>query len=297
MLIRRVLTQEEATLWTALSPAAQHELKAKLVSHLINEPDPSIRRKICDTVAETAMMLLDEDLWPELLPQLFEFTSSGSEMMKEAGFMIFEMLAMHIAEAFIEKFSAFCATFQQTISSPHEPTSLRLAASRAAGAVITQCEAPSAVEEFFELCAPLMGFLEFVLTANDVESTRHILSILIDIADTHPAFFRGRLQHVISSILAVASNQAFDNAVRRLCVEFCLTLAEKSPSTVRRLPENGFLTSTLPVVFGMMLEIDETAETWEARGAKASDEVTNFAVGAEALDRLIEVRCQRCTSC
>lgn len=75
-----------------LTPEAQQQLKEQLLHAVQNEQSDSIRRKICDVVAEVARNLLDDDgnnLWPEFLNFLFQCANNPSPQLKESALRMF----------------------------------------------------------------------------------------------------------------------------------------------------------------------------------------------------------------
>jgi hypothetical protein len=77
---------------------------------------------------------------------------------------------------------------------------------------------------------------------------------LIDVADIHATVFKKILQETVTLMCNTGGNTATYNNVRKLCVEFVTTLAEKCPGLCRRLPGGFFLNTVLPVVLNMLLE-------------------------------------------
>lgn len=75
-----------------MTPEAQQQLKEQLLHAVQNEQSDSIRRKICDVVAEVARNLLDDDgnnLWPEFLNFLFQCANNPSPHLKESALRMF----------------------------------------------------------------------------------------------------------------------------------------------------------------------------------------------------------------
>ncbi|KAG8035883.1 hypothetical protein G9C98_003009 [Cotesia typhae] len=75
-----------------LPPEAQDELKKQLLLSIQNEQSETIRRKICEVVAEVARNLIDDDgnnQWPEFLNFLFQCANSPVPALKESALRIF----------------------------------------------------------------------------------------------------------------------------------------------------------------------------------------------------------------
>lgn len=81
------------------SPGAQEEMKRELLLAVLGEADASIRRLLCDTIAELGMVVLEGGSWPQLMPFLHGCVSSEAPVAFEAGLLMFEYLSGHVAEA------------------------------------------------------------------------------------------------------------------------------------------------------------------------------------------------------
>lgn len=101
ILLRRVLTKDEVSLWANLQAQTQDGIKGELLKSLQEETTKSITRKVCDTVCELAAGIFEEGKWPELLPFLFQCVTAGGEPLKEAALNIFAQLAEYIGDSLV----------------------------------------------------------------------------------------------------------------------------------------------------------------------------------------------------
>lgn len=70
----------------------QVQLKEQILLAVQNEQSPSIRRRICEVVAEVARNLLDDEgnnLWPEFLNFLFQCANGPNVALKESALRMF----------------------------------------------------------------------------------------------------------------------------------------------------------------------------------------------------------------
>lgn len=91
VLLRRIYSSS-VDFYDKLAPALQEEMKNDLLQAINTEQLPTIRKKICDAVAELSRSLLDEDgynHWQELLKFLFECCNSSKSELKESALHIF----------------------------------------------------------------------------------------------------------------------------------------------------------------------------------------------------------------
>uniref|UniRef100_A0A8C6Z633 Importin 5 n=1 Tax=Nothoprocta perdicaria TaxID=30464 RepID=A0A8C6Z633_NOTPE len=94
VLLRRLLSSAFEEVYPALSPDDQTSIKTGLLLIIQLETQSSMRKKICDIVAELARNLIDEDgnnQWPEVLKFLFDSVSSQN-------------VGLHFAPGFQKKF-------------------------------------------------------------------------------------------------------------------------------------------------------------------------------------------------
>uniref|UniRef100_A0A8C0H9K6 Importin 5 n=1 Tax=Chelonoidis abingdonii TaxID=106734 RepID=A0A8C0H9K6_CHEAB len=92
VLLRRLLSSAFEEVYPALSPDVQTAIKSELLLIIQMETQSSMRKKICDIVAELARNLIDEDgnnQWPEGLKFLFDSVSSQNVGLREAALHIF----------------------------------------------------------------------------------------------------------------------------------------------------------------------------------------------------------------
>ncbi|KDO27506.1 hypothetical protein SPRG_20302, partial [Saprolegnia parasitica CBS 223.65] len=104
VLLRRVLLRDEVSLWCNASDLTQHSVKNDLLTVLTHEANPSIRRKLCDTVGELASSILEEGEWDELLPCMFHWITSANVAHRESALRVFEMISLFIATAMSDYF-------------------------------------------------------------------------------------------------------------------------------------------------------------------------------------------------
>lgn len=75
-----------------IPPEAQVQLKEQLLLSVQNEQSETIRKKICEVVAEVARNLIDEEgnnQWPEFLQFLFQCANSQVPALKESSLRMF----------------------------------------------------------------------------------------------------------------------------------------------------------------------------------------------------------------
>jgi hypothetical protein len=97
VLLRRVFV-EESTVWDRTSADGRRALKLCLLEAVEAETDRSIRRHVCDTIADLAIgTLTNDEPWPEMFLKLNAWVQSPNYDLREAAFYSFEMLSAYFA--------------------------------------------------------------------------------------------------------------------------------------------------------------------------------------------------------
>ena len=92
VLLRRLFTNTFEDFWPGLGAEVHGVVKQELLLAVQNDAVDSVRRKICDALAELARNLFDENgnnLWPEVLKFLFELASSENPALRQSAFHVF----------------------------------------------------------------------------------------------------------------------------------------------------------------------------------------------------------------
>lgn len=119
-----------------------------------------------------------------------------------------------------------------------------------------------------------------------------VLQALIDLAETSPQFFKSHLVSVVNAMIMIASTTQLEMNIRHLAVEFLTTLAEGGGAMVRKLPDNQFINLIIPLLFNMLLDIEDIGDSWEMRSENDEEEEDNMSdclTACSTLDRLSSV--------
>ncbi|KAF0682837.1 Aste57867_25060 [Aphanomyces stellatus] len=291
VLLRRVLLRDEVSLWTNAAPSTQHSVKTDLLHVLTYETNPSIRRKLCDTVGELASSILEEGEWDELLPCMFQWITSTNVAHREAALRVFEMISMYIA-------TCMTAYFDTTIQHLFQ-TSLRdgeghvaLHALRALGMLLLSLDELDERDRFQPLLPAILHALTTMHGEHKDDDLLESMEVLIELMEPHASFFKPILKELVPLMVALVSTgggHAGDNGDsssfgrRQLAMEVLVSIAENAASTCRRFPHNGFVEQVFPLTFHLMLDVhDDDLDDLD----DDDDDISNVDVGAEALQRM-----------
>ena len=292
ILVRRAYVRGDGA-FTKLQPQTQAAVKTELTAALTGEQTPSIRKKVCDTVADLAVLLLGPEdnpsgttAWPELFGFLFQCVT-GADNLKEVALNIFAQIATYK----VETLSPYLAQLHPLLSASLSAGAIdvRVAALRATVGFVQALESPADRDQFQNLIPAMVSTLMDALKAGDESSAQEALEMFVEVAGTEPRFLRKQLQPVCQAMLQIAAEQNFEEGVRHLAVEFIVTLCEqreKAPGMMRKIPQ--YIGELCNILLKMLLDIEDdplwhTAEDEENEDAGNSDD---FHVAQEHLDRL-----------
>lgn len=274
---------ETPILWPRASPSVRLQGRAELLSCIRDEQLDRVRRKICDCVCEIAKS--DEEQWPELLPTLFELTQSASPLHREAAFHVFS----NHPTIFGDQLPRYLGVVHQLLASALADTEprmeVRVYALKAAIAFI-RCEDTGSNKSVFSDIVPAMLALihTCALSPQHATDASQALQSFVELAEAEPLFLRQHVRLIIQTMVQICGNTQLDDEPRRLAIEVVTELTEKRPHMMRKLPE--FAPVVLPVVFGLMVEIEDDDDWSNTDDIEDDVEESNAIVGEQVLDRL-----------
>jgi len=292
IMLRKVLTRDDPTLWSKCSPAMQASLKTELLAALKEEQAKTVVKKVCDTVSELGAELSDDEApsgttWPELLSTCFQFVQSGQPNLMESGLLILGNLAHYMAASL----KPHLATLVQSLGAclGHASREVQLAALRAAAYFIQALEDAGDREKFAPMLPAMLQCLAATLNAGDEASAQEAIEMFIEVAESHPRFLRRSLVEVVGAMMSVARAEQLEAATRSLAAEFLVTLCEardKAPGMVRKLPT--FASSLFETLMLFLLDVEDDplwhqADTDEHEEEGAGD---LYGFAQECLDRI-----------
>ncbi|KAG7389270.1 Importin-5 [Phytophthora pseudosyringae] len=316
VLLRRVLLRDAVSLWPRASEPARAAVKRELLAVLeAGEKNRGIRRKVCDTVGELASSILEDGQWDGLLPTLLQWSGAPMATLRETALRVLEMVAIFLASQMTQaaaaeapESSTLDVTVLQTMAKGLADREGRVAlnALRALGMLLLNLDALEQVPrpELLAGAVPLvLAALHSLLVSGQFDEVMEALEVLIEVAEPHAAFFKPCLREFVETMVQIADAPRGENdgphtmpdGCRQLAMEFLVSVAEQAPARCRRLPKNMFVLTVYPVAFKMMLELQDL-DTWDvancedeqsAGGQGIDQEISNFDVGSEALERLV----------
>eukprot|EP00897_Mesotaenium_endlicherianum_P006572 jgi/Mesen1/5943/ME000301S05074 len=287
VLLRKVITKDQVSLWPVLNAATQNGVKSELLLCVQGEEVKSITKKLCDTVSELAAGIFEDGNWPELLPFMFECVSSSTDRLRESALFIFAQLAQYIGDSLHPYLGTLHGLLQQSLASSSS-NDVRIAALRATASFVQTLENSQERDGFQDLLPGMLQTLSLALQSREEPAAQEALELFIEIAGSEPRFLRRQLQQVVDAMLSIADNAELEEATCHLAVEFLITLAEareQAPGMMRKLP--NFVGRLFAILMKLLLDIEDDP-AWHTADSEDEDagESSNYEVGQECLDRL-----------
>ncbi|XP_058063028.1 importin-5 [Anopheles bellator] len=285
VLLRRLVSAEFQEFYEPLPPEAKDQLKQQILLTLQQNEVGSMRRKICEMVAEVARCMIDAEgnnEWPEFLQFLFHCASAPSVQLQESALRIFAS----VPGIFGNQQAQHLPLIKQMLCKYLDPSSdqeVRFQAVRAYGAFILLHDKEEDVKRQFADLLPRV----IHITAESVEQDdpQNLMQLLIDMAEGVPKFFRPQLEQIFELCLKIFSTVDMEDNLRHLALEMMVSLAENAPAMVRKRAEK-YIAVLVPLVLQMMTDLEDNEE-WSVSDKIAEDDTgDNNIIAESALDRL-----------
>jgi hypothetical protein len=298
VLFRRFFTAEEVedVLWIlgedqGFGLAPRSAIKEALLLRVPAEPEDAVAKIITTIVGDIALMEMDHEMWPELLPKLFDWLTSASatNASRIAALRVLESLTMFVAEKMRADFGTLVKIYAGLLSDPSCPTNVKLQAARTASTLLAWLnEGDSSLSTMAPLAPLMLHFAGGLVASGHNNVATEAIAMMLDIAADQATFFKPVLSEAVSGMLTVADTASIPDKVRRLALEFVVVLGECAPGLVRKIPGNRYVTQVLPVLLSTLVRVDSEADPgWDAREeVTESDPVTAASLAADQIRRL-----------
>eukprot|EP00298_Acanthocystis_sp_HF-20_P014614 c20843_g1_i1.p1 GENE.c20843_g1_i1~~c20843_g1_i1.p1 ORF type:complete len:1114 (+),score=510.20 c20843_g1_i1:83-3343(+) len=285
ILLRQVLVRDEKSLWDNLQVDAKQEVKRVLLSVLASFVEKNIQRKICDIIAELTAKQ-DEDK-NSILVQMVEWSKSDNQNLRLSSVLVLSQMCKEHGEAIQNQAEWLLHAFEQNISHKQpELIPLRLAALDLftnIPTIISKEQRPK-WQNFLPLVIQMMSDMFHGNFQNECRQTLQILLSIVE-EDSKGLLLKPYLGQFVEAMAVIASQQNVDEGIRRLAVEFLLTVSANCPVFCRKL--TNFTETLFQIAFQFMLDLDDDLEEWNNEDPNDEDTMTEaYIFGEEAMDRM-----------
>ncbi|EFC44019.1 karyopherin beta [Naegleria gruberi] len=282
VLLRKVITKTEESLFPLLSPQVQQLVKSELLQALRQETVSHVRTKLIYTISGFVSGLIEDNQYPEFLPTIFTWATDQNPTLRSSAMGIFTQLSTYLLDKGLEPYlqQIFELVRNCLQDSDNRVTLDAFEALCSVVTVIDKSKTPA-----FSACIPhLLSILAAQLNNNDFETAANCVEQLIEVAVSQSSFFKSYASAVVTAMYQIGSTPQIEDSVRHLAIEFMISYSEASPSVVRRIP--NFVENLLPLCMNLMLDIEHEENEWSNTYEDDDNELTNYDVGLESLDRL-----------
>ena len=302
--LRSVETDSEQTamLWDCASAAVRARIQATLLEALKKEAIHSVRKKICDTIAEVAKMskyydtMSNTPTWPELLPAMFECTKAPSHIYRESAFLIFAAVP--------EVFSSPAEGGNLSIQPQYIPVlkdvfahalqdefiEVRLASLKACVTFLNWGELDNKLRT--QLASEIMNYMANVLVS--LHSSKPLqedwlvdaLTSFIELCENYPKLVRHILPTLLSFLVEIIKDKNLEDRTRQSALELAVSIGENAPGMCRKIEGASFSSVIVPSCLAMMTEMEDDLSWYNTSPDDYDDAEDNCIAGEQALDRL-----------
>lgn len=227
--------------------------------------------------------------WPDLLSAVHECVQSPHAHLRESGLRIISTVSylfigtgpqlnpkpmMHILHANL---------VDADPNSANED--VRVAAVEASVAVMI-----AVLDERNGVAGEFAGLVQDVLQAlvqlQDEDKLSSCLQSLTELAEYRPILFKKNLNDLLQFVSGIMSNESLLSTTQQVSAELLITLAEKNPKFVKKLPQ--FTATLVPALFAWMASLEDVP-TWYTTDDLSHDDDDsdeNYVYAEQAVDRL-----------
>ncbi|CAK4348967.1 unnamed protein product [Aphanomyces euteiches] len=281
VLLRRLLETDGL----ANDAAYRSNMKQQLLSTLVLETEPQIRRKVTHVIAQVARQ---DANWPDLLPSIINLTQSSDIALQVTALDVLGTLAEYTGGQFTvhhEQLGSLFSSFAFSILATAAPMELRVAAWKALSAFVVHLESNESLQPYTQLLPPFLQILEHLLQLRDEASARSLLTSFLTIAEVHPNLLLLHLDMFGSAMLSIAQSSVLGNDTRILALECLLSICEHASQLVRS--SKVLLEAVVSCVLVLLAEIPDD-DNWVNQFDDQKDDtgVRMTDAGAAAIDRV-----------
>ncbi|XP_069614109.1 importin-5 [Ranitomeya imitator] len=283
VLLRRLLSSSFEEVYPSLPADVQNAIKSELLLVIQLEAQSSMRKKLCDIVAELARNLIDDDgnnQWPEALKFLFDSVNSQDVGLRESALHIFwnfPGIFGNQQQHYLEVIKRMLVQCMQDQNHPE----IRTLSSRAAGAFVLANEHNVPLLKHFADLLP--GILQSV-NESCYQNDDSVLKSLVEIADTVPKYLRPHLEATLQLSLKLCADTNLSNMQRQLALEVIVTLSETAAAMLRK--HTSIVAQAIPQMLAMMVDLEDDEDWSNADELEDDDFDSNAVAGESALDRM-----------
>ncbi|BGP17525.1 hypothetical protein JCM10213v2_005558 [Rhodosporidiobolus nylandii] len=254
--LRKRVTAKKHKQWLAQPQELRAAIKGRILDFLLTETNGQARAAATRLVSALAKLELEQGVWPELLPWLWNMSSapvaSHREVALQTIFMLLDSIAIAPSTAGgqpVNQIPALMELLAKTLQDP-ESLNVRVWSIRALGKLAEFLETgeDKEIAAFQSLIPGVVAVLQSALDAADESSAKSIFEFFESIVLSDVPLVAPHLTDLIKFLLGAAANQAYENDLRIMALNALLWLVKFKKSKVQSLNLAGsIITALLPI--------------------------------------------------
>lgn len=285
VLLRRIMIDDENSIYNQLDQERQQILKSGLMSALDYETDPYLKARICDIIGELATFIVHAGEWPEILPYTHISIQSPDALQREMGLALLGMLAEEAARVISVSNTSFeiVNIYSTCLQDTSNEGRVLIAAIRSLASLLSYLPSQQEIDIFQSVAPQVMQSLISLIqidtqqqqqqnsynsNSSSINSQQqqqqtenvysHVLVMsyvesLIEIAESCPTFYENSLFEIVSILCDIIDPNRTTNlvsSIRHIVLELLITLSTNLTKQLRKLKdpqtkEKGYFVSRL----------------------------------------------------
>ncbi|KAM3283375.1 importin-5 [Capsicum chacoense] len=273
--------------WTNLSLAMRDEVKAGLNFKIWLEKDYEVFKACSSFVSLLACFLFRKDEWDMLLHFMFKYLGVNSLNRKFAALVLWDELIPKCPEVFVSYVDRLIEGFKDVMVSVSDDRRCGVAVAKASVKLILYYSTPASYSKFHVFLGNLM--MPLLVAIGEEELVCSLLEDLVVLAGVRTSYFGVEIGVVIQCMVKVAEDLRLGEKLRKLAVEFVVTVAEdrESGCEMMQMVPNEEVTKLLLVLIDMLVHIGDDPCWGNAVNDDGNEgELSMCSYGKESLGRL-----------
>ena len=300
ILLRRVLTQEDESLYNKLDTSLQQSFKSLLLEALQIETISTIKNHLCDTIGDLGSYVITTNDWPELLPFIYSLINDDNNAMnREVGLVLLGMISSTYKDILTNTSTIRTVVHVFTIRLNDNDNNGRIviAAIRALVLVLHTLSNDNEWSYFNNTSNIVISTLARTLYNVSVGTFDEVIALgyidsLIEVSESFPWYFESTFNDIIETSVVLIETTSTTTSSRHLLIEFLVSLSSSIPKKLRKLRgpngERGYFPlRVIPVLVQMVCSIDDDPSWVTATDVEetAEESAADSDVGETAIDR------------
>ncbi|KAJ1980754.1 hypothetical protein H4R34_002336, partial [Dimargaris verticillata] len=220
---KRILKQ-----WSAVPAEFQGQIRQHLLDTVVQDPEAQVRHALARIISAVAQQDLPTNQWPNLLPFLFQLSTSADVGHRETGIYVLYTLFEVIADGDLsatQQLPQLFNLFGTSIADPDSRT-VRVTTIEALGKVAEFIEPENVndIKTFRELVPAMVRVLQDCLDHGDEVGASHGFDVFDTLLVLETPLLTKHFTELIQFFLAVGGNQEYPDGIRSQGLSF-ITMA------------------------------------------------------------------------